>query len=57
MIIKKIIFPTILFNISFSACNKESVAPEITATGEMIDSGSPAADGAVFLSGLIIMKN
>lgn len=48
MIIKKIILPAIVFIISFTACNKENSVPAITATGELIDSGSPAADGAGF---------
>ena len=46
--IKKIIFPAIVFIISFTACNKENAAPAITATGELIDGGNPAADGSGF---------
>ena len=48
MNIKNLIFPTIALIISFTACKKENVAPAITATGELIDGGNPAADGVGF---------
>ena len=34
--------------VSFTACKKENVAPEIIATGELIDGGIPALDGPGF---------
>jgi len=45
---RNLIFPTLILILSFTACKKESVAPIITSTGELIDGGNPAADGAGF---------
>ena len=48
MIIKNLIFSIVLLTLCLTACKKESVAPIITSTGELIDGGSPALDGTGF---------
>ena len=48
VIIKNLIIPIAVVIFSFAACKKENVAPIITATGELIDGGSPALDGTGF---------
>lgn len=48
MNIKNLIFPIFVLFISITACKKDNAAPIITATGELIDGGNPAADGTGF---------
>ena len=48
MNIKNLIFPILVLFISTTACKKDNAAPIITATGELIDGGNPAADGTGF---------